>query len=182
MNAGMTSGMKFIGVMWENMRRDSWDGMNHAMWSAVSTAVGSGLEFSKEDFDSGFGDYGKRWNGGCDFRTVLYQIAVQSDNIKVAKAMEQSDGIGPFMANDVDLGYKHGAVMLHLVGNRARSRLVVGARVSFDKRMWYVTAMDKDFVRFAAYKTGYRSGKPEKLCKLSREELAKFFPAPKKAK
>jgi hypothetical protein len=166
-------GGKFVQHMRRYMDVYGWTERDGAVRSATLLAIGSGMKFDENDFKNG---------NTCASHEDMYRTAVQAQNMTACRALEAVTGIGPYFANDVDLGDMARFVALHLIGKRQRERLCLGASVMIDGRRWFVTALTAEKVRLAAYPTGWQQGKPDKLKALDAEGLAKMFPAPKRAK
>jgi len=163
----------------------AFERLNHAMRKGLSLAIGSGMEFRIGDF-TGIDDRFRpgHWIGVPD--EWVYAYAVSCGNRSAWKAWEKYKGRPPFLANDTDASgndYVHSSQI-----NRKRGRLALGSRfawqghhnvrvTSFSDDGTYLTACLYEWV-----KEPYPHEKVVKRFKITREDLATAFPAPKKPK
>lgn len=124
----------------------SWERLNHSMHAALTLAIGSGMEFTKQDWGlAGFN--AGRWVG--ETMEVYYRMAVIVGNRSAIESYEAWIGRKPIIADDVNMqgryhynserGYTHGTT-----GRRQRERLVIGCQFSYRGETVEVTSFTKD--------------------------------------
>lgn len=178
-----TTSHKLLSQVWKNGKKDNWGRVNHSMVEALRLAIGSGLKFSAENFQEHFPRFRwERWVGAST--EWIYTEAIICGNESCWKAYEDWKRRDPYFANEVGLN-ANGIPYIHAQSvYRKRERLAVGLHFQFDGRRWYVTSFDDSsgVVRVAAYPGDCQRGKPDKLMKLTHDQLSEIFPAPKKYK
>lgn len=184
----MSTALTLLTHVWKHGAKDSWGRVNTSMYRALSLAIGSGLQFDAEDFETIY-DYPRNggFNGGYWVGSEsewIYSMAVENGNASAYQAWEEYKGRKPFFANDVR-GTQYGTQYLHTSQMRSqRCRLAVGFSFPIEGKRWFVTSFDDEagIMRAALYNGYTNSGKPKKLRKFTHEEISELFPAPKKAK
>ncbi len=153
------------------------------MHSALTLVIGSGMELKAGDFDIIWDRFRGHYWVTCANQNWIYSMAIEVNNFAVQEAWEKHEGFLPYRANNIRTSRYGGSGYLHTNSMvRQREKLAVGFGAPFDKRMWWVTRIGLEGVRFAAYKNDYPEGKPTKLRLLKRDEITALFPAPKKTK
>ena len=126
----------------------SYERLNHSMHNALCLAIGSGMEFTKEDWHlSGFNP--DRWTG--ETMETYYRAAVVVGNRSAIETYEAWIGRKPIIADYVNMrgirgysyggegGYQHGDA-----GTRKKERLVIGASFSYHGEDVEVTSFTKE--------------------------------------
>lgn len=187
-----------IQSVWSNSnsgKGHSWRILNTALYRALNLAIESHYLFALDDFvtmakrfDVGY------WFGtnpdGKGIGTGIYSHAVEHGNMSACLAFEHWKKFEPwlFVGQRLCVNYgndQNGGGCLPLAENPAE--LVVNAKCRTDATAldvlrrcgakWWVTGFDAEYIRFANYyspenKGGWQTGKPQKLMKLTHEELA----------
>lgn len=183
MSTTTTPALQLLSIVWNKVKKDSWERINHAMREALSLAIGSGLTFKASDFDHMSAKF--RWSYWVSESSEwIYTSAILNLNESCIAAYEQWKQREPFRANKVQAA-RYRDPYLHTSSiARERERLAVGMGFPHDGRQWWVTGFDdtKGTVRIASYAGRWQEGKPEKLRQLTHEQLKAICPAPKKAK
>lgn len=178
----LSPAMQLLTLVWQHSQYDSHGRVNTAMREALILALCSGMAFEVGDFAK-MGQF--RWGywAGSELEWI-YSTAVTNLNESAVLAWEAHTNREPFRGNNVTL-QRYGRNYLHTNNPaRQRERLAFGFSLPLEGRRWYVTGFDdeKGLIRLASYASGHPDGKPEKLRKLTHEELKALCPAPKKAK
>ena len=175
----MTNGRALLHHVWCNASRESWDIINNAMRTALYLAVGTGMELNAQDIADIYNKYRGGYWMGEDGTEWLYKNAVFHENMPVIKAIETRFNRKPFFANDIEFRMHGRSYRHHSDVTRKRDRIALGTYLHIDNRRWRVTGIEADAVRFVLET---RDGEPQKRLKLTREQLAELFPAPKRQK
>lgn len=150
----------------------SYERLNHAMRSALELAIGAGFEFKEGDIKHVFDNYRSGyWIG--ESNEWIYTDAITVGNMSAIKSFESAVGRQGFLADDVDIGVRRNT-FVHLVGDRKRERLCVGASFTYRGLRLTVTsfANGSDYVNACTYvpKDDYRK-KIDKRFKITREDI-----------
>lgn len=138
----------------------SWTRLNGALYEAVNIAIGAGLTFKPDDvglmMDNLQGGYWFHDSNGEDW----FKTAVEVNNLSACQSLEKYLGRGPFMFNG--------------------KRLYVGAQLTWEREVVYVTSFDNlgEYVTAVKYKVVGRGGNSFKSAiakryKITLEELRK---------
>lgn len=150
----------------------SWGRLNNAMRSALSLAIGGGFKFELGDFKhvlancrSGY------WIG--ESSEWCYAQAIAENNLSAAKSYEEFRAREPFIADDVNVHNNHHS-FAHMVGDRQKERLHVGASFKWQGQKVEVTSFadDSSHVVVCSYEKidEYRR-KIKKRFKITREDI-----------
>jgi len=177
--------MRLLRLVWTESQKHkgfSWECLNHSMRDALALVIGAGMELKAKDFDAIWGELsGGRWVGADD--SWMYSMAVCVGNTSVIKSIEDRGKFRPWIANNVLTNRSESGAYMHGGGGtRRRERLSVGFGVEMDGRMWFVTQIKDESIRFCSYRGRWPEGNPERRCIIQREAFARLFPSPKKMK
>ena len=149
------------------------EAVGHAMRDAVALAIGTQMVWT-------VGDVGHFAGTDRD-----YALAIIVNNMSYLRAHEKYHNMAPYFGNCVRFpDYAH-CGYVHMVGERARSRLCVGAFVVVpDVGRAEVTSMtpERIILTVSAYEEGANRFVVKRRIKLTHEQCAKMFPAPKNAR
>jgi len=139
-----SAAMRLLSLVWAKANTStshSWERLNHSMRAALELAIGSGMEFAKDDFAAFDREFRTQyWMG--DTSEWAYRLAVAVGNRSAIVAYEQRKNRGPFIAYDVKFPYLNDSGFTHgNVGTRSRERLVVGAEFPWKGEQVTVTSM-----------------------------------------
>lgn len=174
-----SSALQLLTIVWESGKKDTRERINHAMREALSLSIGSGLTFKASDF-AHFSDKFRWGYWVTESPEWIYREAIINGNESCWKAFEDFCGREPFFANGVCCDYASSPYLHASSVERKRERLAVGLYFQADGRRWYVTGFDDQSgtVRVAAYPGTHNRGKPNKLRKLTHDDLKAICPAP----
>lgn len=142
-----TAARRLLELVWENANdrtNFSWERLNNSMRNALSLAIGSGMDFAKDNWDlRGFN--AGRWIG--ESLEWCYRLAVIVGNRSAIETYEAYKGRAPIIADDVDLGgdryggsdYSHGGG-----GVRKRERIVVNCSFTYHGETVKVSSFTSD--------------------------------------
>lgn len=174
----MTPAIQLLAIVWNHGNKDSWDTINSSMRSALSLAIGSGLEFKADDFDHMKKAFrSNRWIGACS--EWIYRDAILVKNRSCIKAFEEYTGRKPFFGNEVQASANH-CQYLHLNSIlRARERLATGFYMDIGSVRWHVSSFNDDggTIRLCRYETVHREGKPVEIREMTRKQMLEMCPA-----
>lgn len=179
----MSATLSLLSIVWSKGKKDSWERINHAMRSALSLAIGSGLDFNPKDFAQMQDKF--RWEYWVTESTEwIYSTAVINGNDSCVLAYEKWKKRTAFYANNISSSYCNSIFIHRNSIVRKRERAAVGLCFPMNGRTWYVTGFNDvaGTIRLASYSSGRQEGKPEKLLQLTNEEFKASHPAPKKKK
>lgn len=174
----MKSALKLIAHVWGNRHTTSWEAVNHCMYDAVKLAIGAKLEWEPNDFKYIEDNFRPGYWLGADGWERPYSLAVWTDATSFIKSYETFSGRKPFMANEVSAygqseGYAHANSQ-----NRVRGRIALNSEVWIDSVRFECTSITNERIVLTSRPA---SGK-RKINKLTVEDCAKLWPAPKKQK
>lgn len=172
-----TSGFTLIYFVWKQMKCKAWVAINHCMAKSLYLAIGAQLHFVASDLEaidaqmrSGYWLGEHRWE-------YPYAFAITVGNQSFIEAFEEYTQRKPFFANNVTPGVDHHGY-LHSMSARQRERLALGSQVG--SWLCKVTSIQQDHVVLTSYEDAQKSGR--KVQKLTREQLAELYPAPRRQK
>jgi hypothetical protein len=148
----------------------AWERLNHAMSSALSVAIGGGLRFDEDDFETIAKQYGFGYWGGITSKDslgeVFYTQAVVDGNLSACVAFEKWKGRPPYICDAVET---RDSIYLHGSFGRQRSRIAERLRFPWKGHMVTVTSMGREHFIACVYKQ-----RPERDG-YSREKVVKRF-------
>ncbi len=173
------SAIKLLTLVWEKHQTTAWEALNHCMSDAVKLAIGAKLEWKPKDFDT-IRDRFRPWHWlGEHGWERSYALAVWTDATSFIKAFEAHAKRKPFLANDVSAqgmaeGYAHANSQC-----RQRGRIALGSEVWIDNVRYACTSITNERIVLTSRPN---DGGKRKILKLTREDCAALWPAPKRAK
>lgn len=174
----MKSALKLIAHVWQHNHTTAWEALNHCMYDAVQLAIGAKLEWSPKDFayiNENFRPYYWLGEHGWD---RAYSLAVWTDGTSFIKAFEAAHNRKPFIANDVS-AYGQAGGYAHAQGqNRQRGRIALNSEVWIDGVRHNCTSISNGRIILTSRPN---KGK-RRIRKLTHEDCAALWPAPKRAK
>ena len=177
-----TTGLTLLLHVWENRKTTSWSALNHSMRLAIRLAIGSQMKFERGDLAYVSEHMRPSYWLGENLWEDPYALAVEVDNRSAIQAIELYLGRKPFIANDVIYRrWGGGSEFLRGCHGRQRGRLALGFHIGSWKRE--VTSIHRGHI--IVCESEQAEGQPKRIVKRNkwtREDLAKLFPVPKKAK
>lgn len=170
----MTTAQQLIELVWHNQKCPDWDGTNHSMSYALRLAIGAHLKFDVAAFEAIDAMRSSYWMGEHGWEP-RYALAIVVENKSFIEAFEEWTGRKPFRANHVNFGFNGSDGFRHRTTFRTRERLALGFTVGHDRAE--VTSISNERVVLTTRKIGGRT-----IQKLTHEQLAELYPAPKKSK
>ncbi len=174
----MKSALKLIAHVWTEQKTTAWEALNHCMFDAVKLAIGAKLEWEPADFTHIEKNFRPGYWLGVDGWENAYALAVWTDGTSFIKAFESRSGRKPFIANCVSA---HGQAKGYAHANSQdcqRGRIALNSEVWIDRLRYNCTSITNErIVLTSRNETGKRTIK-----KLTHEDCAALWPAPKKPK
>lgn len=172
----MKSALTLIAHVWGNHQTTAWEALNHCMYRAVKLAIGAKLEWEPSDFKHIDDHYRPGYWLGEHGWDNPYALAVWTDGTSFIKAFEAHIGRKPFIANCVSArgqaqGYAHAQSQ-----NRQRGRIALNSEVWIGHLRFNCTSITNERIVLTSRPA---SGK-RTIKKLTHEDCAKLWPAPKK--
>lgn len=173
----MKSALRLISLVWENENTTAWESLNHCMYRAVKLAIGAKLEWQPSDFRNIEKFNPAYWLGEHGWENA-YALAVWTDGASFIKAYEAFVGRKPFIANRVS-AYGQAQGYAHVNSqNRQRGRIALNSEVWIEDLRYNCTSITNDRIVL----TSRPEGGKRTIKKLTPEDCARIWPAPKKLK
>lgn len=175
MEKATSSVIKLLDLVWGSANSavgHSYERLNHAMRSALDLAIGAGFEFKEGDIKHVCDNYRSGyWLG--ESNEWIYTNAITVGNMSAIKSFEAAVGRQGFLADDVDIGVRHNT-FVHMIGDRVRERLCVGASFTYRGLRLTVTSFadGSSYVNACSYvPKGEYKKKIDKRFKITREDI-----------
>ena len=170
-----SSVIKLLDLVWgstNSATEHSYERLNHAMRHTLELAIGAGFEFKEGDIQHIFNSYRSGY-WLSESSEWIYTNAITVGNMSAIKSFEWAVSRHGFLADDVDIGVQRSS-FVHLVGDRKRERLCVGASFAYRGLRLTVTSFsdDSSYVNACSYvpKDEYQK-KIDKRFKITRDDI-----------
>lgn len=162
--------------VWRNAETStpkSWERLNCSMRAALKLAIQSGFPFDAADF-SNLGPFSPGYWMGAEEEWV-YSLAIAEGNYSCATAWEKHKDREPIIADKVMMGDDRHGTFAHMVGDREKERLFVGAWIEWKGDTVKITSFREDGAAvgcsYHAPKYKYATGKIKKRYAISRDDV-----------